>query len=307
MMLRLPIALLLTVAALGCNMPKYVADQSAKFNEQTEHVVEAFWDLEVAIEAMPAVIVQYEAMLALSPDNEQLLLGLARAYMAYASAHLEEQMAQALLAGDPGEADFFRHRTAGMYLRAKELGMKAMTLRNGNLRGAVKGGPQALRTHLRAAYDSRRAKDVRPLSVTGLAWGAAIALEGDKSENLPLAQVLVEHAVQLDPRHDQCAGLAYLGEATAQQQPARAKDYFERALTLCERKNHNLQVAYARSYAVATRDRALYRQLLEEVVNAKDLGNEVRLRNKLARRKAERYLASGDAVFARGVQREAAQ
>ena len=294
---RLALPCLLALCA-ACNMPKHSVDKAAKFSDDTDHAIEAFWDLETAVEAMPSVIVQYEGMLALSPDNERVQLGLSRALMAYAAAYLEQELTRAVDANDPGEADYYRHRAARMYVRARDLGMRAMEQRHAGLEAAVAGGADALGRHVREGYDGSEERDVRPLAITGLAWGAAIALGGLPKEEAGLARTLVEHAVALIPGYDQCAGLAFLGASHAEADGAKAKQYFERGLSLCKRRNHHVQVGYAEYYAARAGDRELYDALLEEVVSAGDQGDEVRLRNKLARRRAQRLITRADRLFA---------
>ena len=79
--------------------------------------------------------------------------------------------------------------------------------------------------------------------------------------------------------------------------PAKAKQYFEEALKLSGRRSHLIQVGYARNYAVNNRDRQLFLDLLNEVLNAPDQGVDVRLSNKVARQRAERYIQHVDDWF----------
>ena len=279
-------------AAVGCNMPKYVADTNARMNEETAHVIEAFFDVDVALEAMPSLIVQYEAMLSLSPENTDLMLSLAQFYQDYASVFLRERAAEATGAGDEAAAARFLRRAGNMHLRAKELALNALQQNE-----ALAGDPtdhSALAKQLRSRAD---AQDLRALVLAGSAWGDAVDAGVAEAGQLPLAQAFVERAVAVDPSYGQCSGLSALGALRASDEPEQAKAHFERALTLCERRNHNLQVAYARSYALGTKNRELYVKLLEEVIEAEDAGDDVRLRNAMARRQARRYLAQASELF----------
>jgi hypothetical protein len=58
-----------------------------------------------------------------------------------------------------------------------------------------------------------------------------------------------------------------------------------------------LHFMYARTYAVNTQNRELFEKLLNEVIDAPDLGPRVRLSNKIARVRAARYLARADDLF----------
>ena len=53
----------------------------------------------------------------------------------------------------------------------------------------------------------------------------------------------------------------------------------------------------AKFYAVMVQDRALFRRLLEEVINAGDVMPEQRLANQIAKRRARRYLDRIDDLF----------
>ena len=54
---------------------------------------------------------------------------------------------------------------------------------------------------------------------------------------------------------------------------------------------------YARTYAVNTQNRELFAKLLNEVVESGDMGDSVRMSNKIARRRAVRYLGQGKEFF----------
>jgi tetratricopeptide (TPR) repeat protein len=119
----------------------------------------------------------------------------------------------------------------------------------------------------------------------------------------PVARALLERSVELDPAFADAGGLGILGSVEAMF-PAlfggnldKAKAYFERALEVCKRKNHLILVGYAKNYAVNAQDRELFIKLLREVLDAPDQGVDVRLSNKVARHRAERYIKRVDDWF----------
>ena len=71
---------------------------------------------------------------------------------------------------------------------------------------------------------------------------------------------------------------------------AKGKAYFERALKISRRRDHIHHFNYARTYAINSMDEKLFLSLMREIVTAGDLGRDVRLSNKVARRRAARYL-----------------
>jgi hypothetical protein len=70
----------------------------------------------------------------------------------------------------------------------------------------------------------------------------------------------------------------------------RAKVLFDEVLQKTERRNLMVQLSMARYYAVNVGDHQLFRELLQEVLDAGDVLPEARLSNTMARRKAQRYL-----------------
>jgi len=148
--------------------------------------------------------------------------------------------------------------------------------------------------------------DVGPIFWAGMAWGAAVNMSLDQPDliaDIPTAKALVEHAITLDDMYFNGGCYIFLGSMEASFPPAlggdpeKGKVYFEKGLEKTGRKNHMLLVNYARLYGVNTQNRDLYVKLLMEVIEAPDLGNSVRLSNKIARVRAERYLSQVNDFF----------
>jgi hypothetical protein len=70
----------------------------------------------------------------------------------------------------------------------------------------------------------------------------------------------------------------------------QAKEMFELALSKTQRKNLQVQLNYATTYACLKGDRTLYETMLNEVLAATDPDPEQRLVNLLAKRRARRAL-----------------
>ncbi len=70
----------------------------------------------------------------------------------------------------------------------------------------------------------------------------------------------------------------------------RAKVLFDEVLEKTERRNLMVQMSMARYYAVNIGDHKLFRELLQEVLDAGDVLPEARLSNAIARRRSQRYL-----------------
>jgi len=141
---------------------------------------------------------------------------------------------------------------------------------------------------------------------TGYAWGSAINAGRDDPEmilNLPYARSTVERAVALDSSFFNYSGLTFLAVVNAALpealggSPEEAQRLFEQALELTERRFFTVQVSYARTYAVQTQNRELYIRLLREVVDGGDPEPSARLANRMARRRAIRWLERTDQLF----------
>jgi hypothetical protein len=299
---------LATVCALslgGCNINKIVADGTGDLLEEGAPALDAYFDYDVAGIGVASAIIQLETFHHVSPDNEKLNVNLAKAYVGYAQGWVESQYETAFMAGEFDKADRLRQRARYLYLRARNLALRAMRVRDDGIDEVIKSvDQQALPTYLAENYVAK--EDAGPVFWTGLAWGAAINMSLDQPDliaDLPIVRPFIERARDLDDMYFNGAGYVALGTIEASFPPAlggdpeKGKDWFERGLERTERKNHLLQVMYARIYAVNTRNQGLFFKLLNEVIEAPDAGDAYRLANKVARIRAERYLAHAKDLF----------
>ena len=304
--LRILLALLTGCAGLpACNFNKLAANQTASILDEAAPALDGFWDYDLAGIGTPGAIMQLEAFHAISPENEGLALNLAKAYVGYANGWVEADYEVAYAAGDLDRADHLRQRARLMYLRAHNLALGAMRRRNAGIDEALKSNTErALSRYLEQHYDDK--DDAAPVFWAGMSLGAAINMSLDQPDliaEMPTAKTLVQHVNKLDDGFFN--GATYLFLATMDSafpaalggNPEAGKLMFEAGLKKTGRKNHMMQVGYARVYAVNTQNRELFVKLLTEVIEAPDQGSEVRLTNKVARRRAERYLAHVDDLF----------
>ncbi|MDB4976454.1 MAG: hypothetical protein JWN48_4795 [Myxococcaceae bacterium] len=297
--------LALSSALPGCSFSKLAADQTAALLKQATPALDGFWDYDLAGVGTPGAIMQLEAFLAVSPDNEDLALNLAKAYVGYATGWVEADYEVAYAAGDMEKSDRLRQRARLLYLRARNLGLHVLHERDAGIDAVLKShSPEQLAAYLKKHYQDK--DDVGPVFWTGLAWGAAINMSLDQPDlisELPIAKALVTRAKELDDGFFNGGAYIFLGSMEAAfpaamgGNPERGRELFEQGLARTQRTNHMMLVNYARIYAVNTQNRELYVKLLTEVIEAGDLGNPVRLSNKVARRRAERYLAQTRDLF----------
>lgn len=302
-------ALCLMAATLqsGCNLQKVAADATVKVVEAGSIGFNGFWDYEIFGAAVPGAILQSEALVQVSPENQKLLTGLARSYISYAYGWLSDRWEIADEKGDFEAADELERRIYWIYDRATSLSLKALRLRDkqGLLDKKLKGGKlDELKSYLRDNF--KEEEDVPSLYFAGLAWGSAIANSGGDMNQLadaPFARALLERSVDLDPGYADAGALGVLGTVEASFPELfggnleTARKYYDRALEVCKRRNHLILLSYAKVYAVAKQDRALFVKLLREILDSPDLGADVRMANKVARHRAKRYIKRVDAWF----------
>jgi len=302
-----PALLTLSVlASSACNVEKFAADQMAEVAEAGAKGFNGFWDYEIFGAAVPSAIVQSEGMIAISPDNEKLLTGTARTYVSYAYGWLQDQWEIADEKGEFERADELENRIMHIYDRAAKLGLRVVRMHDGQkqLDAVIKAHDlKALEAYLDQNFTDK--DDVPGLYWAGLAWGSAIANSGsvDQLADAPLARAILERSVELDPGFADAGALGVLGTVEASFPELfggsleKARAYYDRALAVCQRRNHLILLSYAKVYAVAKQDRALFLALINEILDAKDLGPDIRMANKVARHRAKRYLRRVDQWF----------
>ncbi len=286
----------------GCVGPGYMANKSAAMLAVAEPAVASHWDAELVAQALPGQILQLEGLLRASPENLDLTLGLARAYLGYAYGVVEEELEQRALqsrvasggaggldalaeATDPSGADLpsvgelsylpgtraqvLRDRASRIYERVRVLGGNALEQVRPGYIEAKEQGPAALERYSAALGDGDH--DAALLLATGLGWGAWIQMQDQAPAavaELPLARVLVLRAVELAPELDGAAGLIFLGSVAAALPKAAGGDaeharvLFERALELTDGEALGVHLAYAREVAVRHEDKALFSRLI---------------------------------------------
>lgn len=301
-------ALLLGVGSnAGCNLNKFAADQTGNIAQAGSDGVNGQWDYELAGIATPSAIMQGEALLSVSPDNETLLIGLARAYVAYSYGWVQDEWERADEAGDFERADHLEARVRLLYQRTTALALRALRQHDGpgKLDEKLKTGKvEIVRAYLHDTFTGQ--DDVPALYWAGLGWGSSIANAGGDVRELadaPIARAVLERSVELDPSYADAGGLGILASIEGMFPELfggdlnKAKEMFERAISISKRRNHLLLLGYAKNYAVNAQDKELFISLVREVLDAPDQGTDLRLSNKVARHRAERYIQRVDTWF----------
>lgn len=299
------LAIGLLLGGSGCASVKGLAiDTLVSSLEDGSDSLRAHFDWETAGHGAASGIMQLEGLYGLRPENEGLALGLVKSYMAYAYGWVMDQAELAEIAGDYEQAAHHQRRAYLMYTRAKRVAMRALELRDEDIKGKLKAGPDDFLEYLRETYTDPE-EDVAPIFWLMMSWSSAVNNSEDGTEftDMPYIKVLAQRVIELDQDFGDAGALVFMGGLNGSYPEALggdhqlAQQYFERALKSTQRRNHIVHVNYAKLYAVTAQDRELFVRLLREVIEAGDQGDLYRLGNKVARRRAERYLRQTDDLF----------
>ena len=283
---------LLTLSA--CDTAKIAADSTAALFGRAAAGVEQHWDYDLVGKSLPASIIQLEGLLRIVPDNEVIGLSLIGAYVGYGTGWIEDEVEVADIEDDWEQADHLRGRALVMYTRSWDLAKHFMRNRDPGLDDAIKGGVDALEAWVNAVFQEKA--DAAILLWAGASLGVRINMGMDDMDtvaDLPLAKVFLNRSVELDPDFMFMIGKMTMGTLAASEFPPdmdRAKVIFDEVLEKTERRNLMVQMSMARYYAVNVGDHKLFRELLQEVLDAGDVLPEARLSNAIARRRSQRYL-----------------
>ena len=240
-------------------------------------------------EAGASLLKMLDGVIASSPHNEDLLGMGARMGAQFALAFAEDE-----------DEDY----AASLYAKAKGYGLRALD--DDELDAALDENDAAVRDALQNFDED----DVPVLFWTGLAYGSWINLNLDSIRavaDLPIALAFIERVLELDPSYHHGSAYLFLGQYHGSRgselggSPNLAREAFEQALAVSDRRFLLAQVFMARFYAVPTQNRELFDALLEEVLDAPDdilPGEE--LTTAVAKHKADELYLTGDDLFIEG-------
>ena len=299
--LRSALGVLCIVVLAGCDVAKFTAESTSGLFTRAAPAFESYWDYDLAGEAVPATIVQFEGILRVIPDNESMLAQLSQAYVAYAYGWVEADVEALEFESNYEEADVQRGRARTMYLRAMDLTRHRIRLHDADVDTAVRASVEDLEAWLQTRFLEKA--DAEMLLWHGYAWGSYINASKDDMEaiaDLAYAKAFVARSIELDPDYYHAAGYTFMGVAISSEMAGDmdiAKVYFEKALARTERRALQAQLNMARHYAVKKGDRELFDKLLTEVMDAHDPLPEARLSNQIARERAALYIENADQLF----------
>jgi hypothetical protein len=281
----------LALGATGC-ISEILTNGQIAATRQAAAAVNTIADYELQRSATQAGIAQFEGMHLLAPNNKDALFMLTQAWGGYAYAFAQDEYEEAIDRNDDELADYDKKRARLAYDRAVFYGLELLSKEDGGFE-ASKRNADTMGAWLTKHFTST--DDAANLFWTSYAWLSRVDLYKDDTSmvaDLFIGVAMMERSVAIDPTLEHWSGTIALAAYHARPggEMEQSETMFKMALAKTERKNLQVQLNYATSFACLKGDRGLYENLLNEVLAAKDPDPEQRLVNMLAKRRARRAL-----------------
>jgi hypothetical protein len=292
----------LAVVLTSCSLKKITVDQTADILADAGRAFDTETDVELAAAAIPASLKTLEGFLQAHPEQPILLRLLADGYMSYGFGFLEDE-AESVQSADFGRSEALRRRAQALYLRSRGFGLRLLALDAPEVAEALAAGRAPTPEQLAALGED----ELPGLFWTANPWGAAINV--GKSDpalvaELDIVRALMQRCAEIDERYYWAGSRLTLGALAAGLpvalggKPDRAKVEFERAVELTGGKHLMTRVLYAKSVGVQLGDRAFFEKSMRDIIAADpDAEPTLALANRLAQRRAARYLGQIDEMF----------
>ena len=231
--------------------------------------------------AIPAYLVLLDGMIKDDPTNPQLLVSASQLYGAFATGLIDEPTRSAKLTSHSYN---YAHEALCIELTTIcHAESKSYDEFLGALDNLNKTGLAVLYTYATSSANWIRLKSDD--------WDTLI--------NLPKVEAMLQKIVDLEPGYARGRAQLYLAVMRSQiplalgGNPEMGRKHFEMALDYSQGKDLFAKVEYARTYARLVFNQALHDQLLNEVVSADPVEQDLTLSNILAQKKAQELLNDG--------------
>ena len=292
--------LLLTISlASGCSVRTFAVNQFGDALAASGSSFGSDNDVELIGAAAPFSLKLTESILAETPNHRGLLLAASRGFVQYAYAYVE------LPADELEDRDFQgayaqRARARGLYIRARDYGLRGLEISHPGLGKAIQHDPEE-------ALSVTTTEDVELLYWTAVSWAAAISLSKDNPRmlaDLPIVEALAQRALALDENFKHGAIHVFLinfemGRAGMNPGAARrARTHFDRALQLSAGKDAAPYVTFAEAVCITEGNRTEFRSVLQRAVKIDPNAQpETRLANLIMQHRARWLLGRTDQLF----------
>ena len=256
-------------------------------------------DPDLIRDASPFSLKMMESLLAENPRHRGLLLAAAKGFTQYTYAYVQ-QNADEVETTNITMAYAERDRAKRLYLRARDYGLRGLSLQQPEFFVRLRADPQATVKRVKP-------EDVALLYWTGAAWAAAIAAGKDDPflvADLPAVEALIKRAYEIDDTFDNGALHVFLisfemsRSAVSKDAAQKAHEHFNRAVELSNGLQAAPYVALAESVTVQEQRRDEFTQLLNQALAVDiDKRPDWRLANLIMQRRARWLLAHTDEYF----------
>jgi len=291
-------AFFLAVWVCGCSPRTYVLHKVADAVSSGGEGFATDDDPELVRESLPFALKAMESLLDGQPDHRGMLTSLARGFTQYSAAFVWQD---AVEASDPQVSLAGRERARRFYLRAREYGLRGLSVGRPGFREEFATDPSMAASKLER-------EDVPLLFWTGVSWSLAISTAQDDPEmlgDLPRCEILMRRALALREDFDGGAIHEYFiafegGRPEAMGgSAANARRHFERAMQISGGRRISPLVTMAETVSVRAQDRKEFLELLDRALSFDARGGapEYRLSNLVAQRKARWLKGRVDDLF----------
>lgn len=274
----------------ACSVRQHLLRQAA--DEISQQSVEEE-DIGLAREASALYLKVAEGLLRALPQHLPLAQSVTSGLTQYAYAFLSTE-ADRVESQSLSQAQALRERAARMFERAKNQGLRTLTLQAPDL---LKPMDPSL---------SVKQSPIKPEAVglaywTAAAWGGQISLSTDSPEvvaDLPLAASLAHKAWQVDPRYGDGALASLMGTlelARPGGSRPRALQYFDQAIEVSRGQSPGPWVAKAEGWAQDQQDRASFEAWLNKAMEVS--AGKRDLSSQIMRERAQWLLTQADSIF----------
>lgn len=295
-------ALFLACALLplaGCSVNKFAVNKLGDALASGGTTFASDDDPELVKQAVPFSLKLMESLLSESPNHRGLLLATSSGFTQYAFAFVQQD-ADELEATNFAAAQSLRARAKRLYLRARDYGLRGLSVRHPGFTAALAADP-------RAAAAKLTTEDVAQAYWTAAALGAAIGVAKDDPATIaliPQMEALIDRALALDESwgkgaiHDFLITFEMSRQGESSDAAARSRKHFERALELSGGRLAGTYVSFAEAVCVEQQDAAGFDDLLKRALAIDpDAVPAQRLANLVMQRRARWLLAQKDDLF----------
>jgi predicted anti-sigma-YlaC factor YlaD len=295
------LVLLSAILLSACSVKRYAINQLGNALANTGTTFSADDDPDLIRAAVPFSLKLVESLLAESPRHEGLLLAAARGFTEYAYAFVQED-ADELEDTNKVVATSMRARAAKLYLRGRNYGLRGIEVKHPGFAERLKANPKQAVKELK--------KSEAPIMYwTAISWGAALAASHDFAmlPEIPRFEALIDRVMELDEGYDEGTVHTFLityemsrlnGKGGLDGRASRAKEHFDRAVTLGGGHQAGPLVAYAENVLVAQKNKAEFQNMLRQAlrvdINASPENRELNL---AVQRRARWLLSRTDKFF----------